>query len=62
MVLGLALGNSFDTSIGYLLFYSVDLTLSTLIGMQVGPLLINYMGRSLETFIGLPLYFYLFHL
>ena len=59
VVLGLALGNSFDASIGSLLFYSVDLAFGTLVGTSMGPLLGNYLGRSLEAFLGFPLYFYL---
>ena len=62
MVLGFALGNSFDNSIGSFIFYSVDLALGTLIGTMMVPLLGNYMGRSLEVFLGLTLWFYLFHL
>ena len=58
VVLGLVFGNYFKTSIGYFLFYSVDLALVTLIGTIVKPLLGNYMGRSLEAFIGLTLYIY----
>ena len=62
VVLGLVFGNYFKTSIGYFLFYSVDLALVTLIGTIVEPLLGNYMGISLEAFIGLTLYIYFFHL
>ena len=62
VLLGLELGNYFDTSIGYLLCYSVDLALGTLIGTLMRPLLRNYLGRSLEVFLGLHLYFYLIHL
>ena len=58
VVLGLALGNYFDTSIGSLIFYSVYLELGTLIGNMMEPLLGSYMGRYLELFILIPLYFY----
>ena len=50
VLLVLELGNYFDTSIGYLLCYSVDLALGTLIGTLMRPLLRNYLGRSLEVF------------
>ena len=62
VVLGLALGNSFDASIGPLLCYLDDLSLGTLIGMLMGPLLSNYMGRYLEAFLVFSLYIYLFRL
>ena len=58
VVLGLALGNSFDTLIGFLLCNSFGLELGTLIGTIMRPLLINYMVRSLEVFLGLPLYIF----
>ena len=50
VVLGLALLNSFETSIVSLIFYSVDLEPGTLIGTLMGPLLGNYLGKSLEAF------------
>ena len=55
VVLVLALGNSFDTSIRSLLYYSVNLPLGTLIETMMVPLLGNYILRYLEAFIGLPL-------
>ena len=55
VVLGLALGNSFDNSIGSFIFYSVDLALGTQIDTIMVPLLGNYLGRSLEVFLGLTL-------
>ena len=58
VVLGLALGNSFDTSVVSLLWYLVDLALFTLIDRLVVPLLGNYMIRYLETFLVLTFYFY----
>ena len=48
--------------IGPLLCHLVDLSYGTLIGMLMGPLLSNYMGRYLEAFLVFPLYFYLFRL
>ena len=57
VILGLALGNYFDTSIGSLICYSVDLELVTLIGTLMGSLFGNYLGMSLESFIELPFYF-----
>ena len=62
VVLGLALGNSFDASIRLFLCYLDDLSYGTLIGMLMGPLLSNYMGRYLEAFLVFPLYIYLFRL
>ena len=60
MVLVLALGNYFDTSIGSLLCYPVDFSLVTLIVTMMGPSLGNYLGKYLEAFLGFPFYFYLF--
>ena len=60
MVIGLALGNSFDTLIGPLIFSSVKLEFITLIITLMGSLIGNYMVRSIEAFIGFPLYFYFF--
>ena len=51
-VTGLALGNSFGTSIGDLLCYSVDLALGKCIGTLMGYSFRNYLGRSLESFLG----------
>ena len=59
MVLGLELGNYFETSIGSLLCYLVELALGTLIGTLMGNLPGNYLGSSLEAFLVFPLYFYL---
>ena len=47
VVLGLTLVNYFDTPIGSLLWYSVDLELGTLIVTLMRPLLENKMGRSI---------------
>ena len=58
----LALVNSFDDLIGSLICYSVDLTLLTPIGTMVVPLLGNYFGRSLESFLVFLLYLYIFRL
>ena len=55
VVLGLELGNYFDTSIGSLICYSADLEIVTLIGRLMGPLPENYLGRSLEEILGLTL-------
>ena len=55
VVLGLALGNSFDTSSWSFICYSVDLALGTMIGSLMGPLPVNYLGRSLEALLGFPL-------
>ena len=62
VVLGLALENSFDASIGPFLCYLDDFSIGTLIGMLMGPLLSNYMGRYLEAFLVFCLYIYLFRL
>ena len=52
MVLGLDLVNYFDTSIGSLHFSSVDMTIGIMIGTLMGTLLENYLGSSIEAFLG----------
>ena len=42
VILGLMLGNSFDFSIVFLIWSSVELTLGTLIVTPMGPLLVNF--------------------
>ena len=55
VVLGSELGNYLDTTIRSLLWYPVDLVVGTKIGMLMEPLLGNCLGRSLESFLVLPL-------
>ena len=62
MVLCLALGNYFDTSIGSLICFLVDVALVTIVGRIMGPFLGNYLGSNLEEFILLSSYFYLVQL
>ena len=52
VVLGLDLVNYFDTSIGSLHFSSVDMTIGIMIGALMGTLLENYLGSSIEAFLG----------
>ena len=56
VVLVLVLGNYFENSIVFLLCYSVELALVTLIVTLMGPLPGNYLGRSLEAFLVLIFY------